>query len=269
MDILEKIVSKKRQEIETAKSVHTIQKLEKSSNFSRPILSLSHALTSTNSVGIIAEFKRKSPSLGWININASVEKITAGYVNAGASALSILTDNQFFGGSNEDLIRAKESNPCPILRKEFIIDEYQVIETKSIGADAMLLIAATLKPDKLKTLCNFAKSLGLEVLVEVHNLKELESNLDCNADIIGVNNRNLKTFEQSISVSKQLASHIPNKFVKISESGIESPENVIELKEYGYNGFLIGQTFMKNENPENAAMNFIIQLSTLQNSNKV
>jgi indole-3-glycerol phosphate synthase len=207
--------------------------------------------------GIIAEFKRKSPSKGMINGSASVEQVSIGYMQAGASALSILTDKEYFGGSNEDLKVVRKYNFCPILRKDFVVDEYQIIEAKSIGADCVLLIAAALDPGKLKFLAAFAKSLGLEVLLEVHDGEELDRCLNDHVDLVGINNRNLKTFEVSLDTSLNLINKIPSNFVKISESGISDPNTMIELKKAGFDGFLIGENFMKSARPEQAAYNFI------------
>jgi indole-3-glycerol phosphate synthase len=185
-------------------------------------------------------------------------------MQAGASALSVLTDKQFFGGTNEDLVTVRKFNFCPILRKDFTIDEYQIIEAKSIGADAILLIAAVLDPKQSKALALFAHSLGLEVLLEVHNEDELKRNLEVGADLIGVNNRNLKTFEVSIEISKQLATLIPDSVVKVSESGISDPRTIVELRRFGYEGFLMGENFMKHSSPEVAAMEFVEELNKVQ-----
>lgn len=261
MDILEKIIAHKVKEVEDRKSLFPEKLLEQSLYFEGQPISLKKYLLREDMSGIIAEFKRKSPSKGMINAHAKVEKTTIGYMQAGASALSVLTDSEFFGGKSEDLSTARKFNFCPVLRKDFIIDEYQIIEAKSIGADAILLIAAALEPQQLKSLAAFAKGLGLEVLMEVHNQEELENNLNEHLDVVGVNNRNLKTFEVSTDISKSLASHIPDDFVKISESGISSPETIIDLRTYGYKGFLIGETFMKTARPEVTAREFIKQLS--------
>jgi indole-3-glycerol phosphate synthase len=185
-------------------------------------------------------------------------------MQAGASALSILTDTEFFGGSNEDLSTARKFNFCPILRKDFTVDEYQVIEAKSIGADSILLIAAALEPGRIKELAKFAQSLGMEVLLEVHDENELNVNLNAGADLIGVNNRNLKTFEVNIEISKKLGAKIPKEMVKVSESGIESPATIVELKEHGYEGFLMGQNFMQHSRPEKACKEFIDRLKELK-----
>ena len=181
-------------------------------------------------------------------------------MQAGASALSVLTDSKYFGGSKEDLMVARKFNFCPILRKDFVVDEYQIIEAKSMGADAILLIAAALDPKKLQALAKFAKSLQLEILLEVHNNKELQDNLNADVDLVGVNNRDLKTFVTDIEISKKLADKIPNQFVKVSESGIENTTTIIELKKFGYEGFLMGQNFMQHSRPEKACRDFINEL---------
>lgn len=260
MNILDQIIEHKRKEVEEQKRLYPVTVLEQSLYFSRLPVSMKEYIQREDKTGIIAEFKRKSPSKGVINGKASVERTTVGYVEAGASALSVLTDKQFFGGSNEDLMTARKVNSSPIIRKDFTIDEYQIIEAKSIGADAILLIAAVLEPNRSKELAALAHSLGLEVLLEVHDEAELKANLESGADMIGVNNRNLKTFEVSIDVSKTLAPMIPDAVVKVSESGIFSPETILELRKYGYEGFLIGENFMKNNHPHTAAMEFMNEL---------
>jgi indole-3-glycerol phosphate synthase len=264
MNILDQILEHKRKEVDERKSLYPVKLLEKSIFFATPTVSLKKDITRKDKSGIIAEIKRKSPSKGVINPHVSVERISIGYMQAGASALSVLTDTHFFGGSNEDLMTARKFNFCPILRKDFVVDEYQITEAKSIGADAILLIAAALTPEKLKSLCSFAHRLGLEVLMEVHDEEELKNNLSAGVDLIGVNNRNLKTFELSIETSKRLAPLIPEGVVKISESGIESPQAIVELMKFGFEGFLIGQTFMQNSQPEKAAKDFIGELNKLK-----
>ena len=263
MDILDKIIAHKRAEVAERMALYPTRLLEKSIYFNSEPVSMKKYITRPDKSGIIAEFKRRSPSKGAINEYAQVEDTTIGYMQAGASALSILTDTEFFGGKNEDLVVARNFNFCPILRKDFIVDEYQIVEAKSIGADAILLIAAALKPEEVKRWAAFAKSLGLEVLMEVHNREELEANLHPEIDLIGVNNRNLKTFETSVELSKELAEHIPADFVKVSESGIDDPELVADLKDYGYEGFLIGEYFMKQGQPAHAAQQFISKLKSL------
>lgn len=263
MNILDKIIERKKIEVSDRKSLYPVKLLEQSIFFPSPTVSLKKYVLREDKTGIIAEFKRKSPSKGIINAHASVERTTIGYMQAGASALSVLTDKEFFGGATEDLITARKFNFCPILRKDFTIDEYQIIEAKSIGADAILLIATVLSPAQSKSLASFAHSLGLEVLLEVHDEEELLANLEVGADLIGVNNRNLKTFEVSIDVSKKLASIIPDTFVKVSESGISSPDTIAELYKYGYRGFLMGENFMKHSRPEVEAMEFMDNLRKL------
>jgi len=192
-----------------------------------------------------------------------LKKTSIGYMQAGASAISVLTDKNFFGGSSEDLMTPRKFNFCPILRKDFTIDEYQIIEAKSIGADAILLIAAALEPKKLQELSLFAKSFGLEVLLEVHDKEEMLANMDAHADLIGVNNRSLQTFEVSISVSKEVAPFIPKDAVKVSESGISKPETIVELRQHGFEGFLMGENFMKHSEPEKAAREFVDALNKI------
>lgn len=227
MNILDQIIEFKRKEVAERKSLYPVHLLEQSIHFSSPTISLREYLLREDKSGIIAEIKRKSPSKGVINGDVSIEQVSVGYIQAGASALSILTDKEFFGGSNADLTTARKFSYCPILRKEFVIDEYQITEAKSIGADAILLIAAVLSPEEIVRFTTFAHSLNLEVLMEVHNELELKSNLSAGVDLIGVNNRNLKTFELSIETSKRLAPMIPDHVIKVSESGIESPDAII------------------------------------------
>jgi indole-3-glycerol phosphate synthase len=260
MNILDTIIEHKRKEVSDRKSLYPVKLLEQSIFFSSPTVSLKKYVQRKDKTGIIAEFKRKSPSKGIINAHASAERTTIGYMQAGASALSVLTDRHFFGGTNEDLVLVRKFNFCPIIRKDFTIDEYQIIEAKSIGADAILLIAAVLTSEESKALAAFAHRLGLEVLLEVHDEDELKKNLEVGADLIGVNNRNLKTFDVSIDVSKRLASLIPAGVVKVSESGITSVDTIVELRQYGYEGFLMGENFMKHSRPEVAAMEFMNDL---------
>lgn len=268
MSILEEILMHKSREVDDRKALVPMRVLESSYYFERQPVSMRAALLDPDKSGIITEIKRKSPSRGVINSDISVVKVSTGYARAGASAISVLTDTKFFGGSNEDLMSVREFNECPILRKDFVIEEYQIVEAKSIGADAILLIAAALEPLQLKKLCDFAHSLRLEVLLEVHNEHELAANLDAGADMIGVNNRNLKTFELNVDLSRKLAPAIPDSMMKVSESGIESPDVILDLKKHGFRGFLIGQTFMQAENPELAAVEFISQLNALERARK-
>lgn len=260
MTILDKIINDKKREVVLKKQLIPIAQLENSVLFGARTYSLSKNLRN-NLVGIIAEHKRRSPSKSVISNNFSVEEVVIGYQNAGVSGISVLTDGKYFSGALDDLLLAKASVNVPLLRKEFIIDEYQILEAKAHGADAILLIAAVLTREEIKQLSEFAHSLGLEVLLEVHNTEELDKAIMPSLDMIGVNNRNLKTFEVSLDFSKELAEHIPNDFVKVSESGISSTEAIKELQSYGYQGFLIGEHFMKTEHPGLAAKEFIKTLS--------
>jgi indole-3-glycerol phosphate synthase len=261
MNILDEIVAFKHKEIARSKELRPVKALERASYFTRPTISLRDSVLDKNRHGIIAEFKRKSPSKGIINGDAKVGEVTKGYFDAGVSGISVLTDQNYFGGSNEDLIQTREQVRGPILRKEFIVDEYQIIEAKSIGADAILLIAASLSNQIMRQFCKTAKSLGLDVLLEVHNEEELNKSLDVDADLIGVNNRDLKTFRVSIEVSKKLIQKIPKQVPAVSESGIENPATIKDLKLIGFSGFLIGQSFMQTNDPGKACADFIKQLS--------
>jgi indole-3-glycerol phosphate synthase len=262
MNILDRIILDKRREVILKKSIIPVSQLEASIFFEKNTISLSANLKNSTS-GIIAEHKRRSPSKSEINYGFTVEEVVKGYADAGACGISVLTDQKYFGGSLDDLLLARASVNIPLLRKEFIVDEYQILEAKAHGADLILLIAAVLTRDEIKFLSEFAKDLGLEVLLEVHNLEELEKSIMPTLDMIGVNNRNLKTFEVSLDFSKELADKIPNDFVKISESGISSIEAIHELKPYGYKGFLIGENFMKTENAGLSAKEFIQKISPL------
>lgn len=259
MTILDKIIIDKKREVELKKSIIPVSQLENTQLFGSKTVSLSKNLRNSMS-GIIAEHKRRSPSKSIINQNFTVEEVVKGYENAGVCGISVLTDSKYFGGSLDDLLLARASVNVPLLRKEFIIDEYQILEAKAHGADGILLIAAVLTKGEIKQLSEFAQSLALEVLLEVHNLEELQKSIMPSLDMIGVNNRNLKTFEVSLDFSKELAVHIPTEFVKVSESGISSIEAIKELKPYGYQGFLIGENFMKTDNAGQAASAFISKL---------
>jgi|SRR5690554_204371 len=263
MNILEKIVAHKQKEVDERKSMVPVKLLERSVYFNSQVVSMKKYVTDPEKTGIIAEFKRKSPSKGMINVSSSVEQTSIGYMQAGASALSILTDKEFFGGTNEDLTLARRFNFCPILRKDFVVEEYQIVEAKSIGADCILLIAAVLEPGRLKELAQFAHQMGLEVLMEVHDGEELNRSVNEHLDLVGVNNRNLKTFDVSLETSLELVDKIPSEFLKISESGISSPSTLLKLKAAGFDGFLIGENFMKSSRPHQAAYNFMNEFRSL------
>ena len=256
MKILDKIVEDKKIEINKLLSNSSVSKLENSHLFSRKCISLKESIKNNNS-GIICEFKRRSPSNQNINYTSSLSDVVSGYEEAGAAGLSILTNKEYFDGDTQDIIDIRDISNLPILRKEFIISEYQVIEAKSIGSDAILLIASILSEEEIIGYSSLAKSIGLEVLLEIHSEDELYKISGEDIDIVGVNNRNLDTLEIDLNNSIELYGKIPSKFVKISESGISEVESILKLKEVGYNGFLIGEKFMKTNNPMESAYDFI------------
>jgi len=258
MNILEEIIEYKKEEVKSRKAIVKAADLEKRELFSRTVLSLKDFLLDRSRTGIIAEFKRRSPSKGVINPDVDVLEVTKGYTENGASCLSVLTDEHFFGGSDDDLIKAR-INEIPILRKDFIIDEYQLIEAKSIGADVILLIAACLTVAEVKRLASFAKNLGMEVLLELHAEEELDHMCD-DTNVIGINNRNLKTFDVDIERSLRMAERIPFPKFKIEESGISSVNDILLFKKHGFQGFLIGENFMKATDPTIAFAEFVKQL---------
>ncbi len=264
MNILDQIVADKHKEIQERKELFPVKLLEQSQYYVGNPVSLKKYIRRADKLGIIAEIKRKSPSKGVINPKVDIERTSIGYMQAGASGLSVLTDNKYFGGKSEDLSEARKFNFCPILRKDFVLDEYQIIEAKSIGADVILLIAAILTPEQVKSLAAFAHSLGLEVLLEVHNEEELQAFICPEVDLLGVNNRNLDTFQTSVETSRQLANSIPDDFVKVSESGINDPQVVSDLMDHGYEGFLIGEYFMQHGLPSSACSTFIKQIKSLR-----
>ena len=260
MNILDKIVADKSVEVKLRKQLIPISQLEQSVLFNRETISLAKKLKNSTT-GIIAEHKRRSPSKSVINQNLNVFDFAKGYEKAGVCGMSVLTDAKYFGGSLDDLLTARASCNLPLLRKEFIIDEYQILEAKAYGADVILLIAAILTKEGIKTFSRLAKSLNLDVLLEVHNEEELQKSIMPSLDMLGVNNRNLKTFEVSLDTSKKLSQLIPNDFVKVSESGISNIEAIKELQPFGYKGFLIGENFMKTENAGKSAEEFINKLN--------
>ena len=257
-NILEKIVANTRLEVEARKSAKPLARIESECSDHLPLSLATHLAQSPT--GIIAEFKRKSPSLGWIKQDGRPDHIPLAYQKAGATAVSILTDKEFFGGEASYIVEARKSLTIPILRKDFIVDPYQVYEAKSIGADAILLIAACLSKDECRSLAALAADLRLDVLLEVHDEREAE-HFCHGVTAIGVNNRNLKTFVTNIAVSKRLASYLPHEVVRVSESGLARPEHIAELREYGYRGFLMGETFMKTPSPGQALQTFISSLA--------
>jgi indole-3-glycerol phosphate synthase len=256
MKILDNIISDKKIEIETLSKVVSISDLEKQKDFTKQSKSLKESIKKSKS-GIICEFKRKSPSNEKINYKSNISEVINGYEKAGAVGVSILTNKKYFDGSLSDINEVKNSIDIPILRKEFIISEYQIVESKSIGADAILLIASILDKEEIKNYSSLAKSLGLEVLLEIHSIDELNKISNTDVDIIGVNNRNLDTLDINIENSIEMFENIPSEFIKISESGISKVSDIIELKNCGFDGFLIGESFMKTEDPGLSLSKFI------------
>jgi len=261
MTILDQIMASKSREVEVLKDERPLRLLEQSPDFSRDTFSLKQSILDPAKTGIIAEFKRRSPSKGLINGEAMVAEVTSGYALAGASGLSILTESVYFGGADEDLRNAR-FNELPILRKDFIMDEYQVVEAKALGADVILLIAACLEPARVKLLASLAHSLGLEVLLELHDEAELD-HMNAYTDIVGINNRNLRTFEVDMDKSIMMAEKIGKAAIRVAESGISGPEDVIRFREYGFEGFLIGERFMRENDPATAFADFVTCLKQL------
>lgn len=259
MNILEKIVQKKREWVAQQKAKTPLEKVMQRSDYRRTTFSLLDKVRSSNNAAIIAEFKRKSPSKGNIFEQADVVQVTTAYQKAGASAISILTDHEFFGGADQDLIDARVHLSIPILRKDFVVDAYQIHETKALGADIILLIAAYLSTDEVKLFSELAKSLGLEVLLELHDEAEL-GHICSTVDFVGINNRSLKTFDVDIQRSLAMAAAIPDSFCKVAESGINDPEQIRLFKSNGFEAFLIGEYFMKTHQPGVALEKLIQQI---------
>ena len=262
MNILDTIVAKKIKEVRAAKKqpLFGLEKYEK-----RTPISLRKVFAEKRLMGLIAEFKRHSPSKGTINGTSKVKDVTQGYVGAGATALSVLTDKDFFGGSLEDLMIAREANPnTPILRKDFIVDTFQISEAKRCGADVILLIAECLTATQVADYAAFAKDLGLSVLLEIHNEEQLEK-YTTNIDALGINNRDLKTFKVSVEHSLKLLAKLPTETINISESGISDPSTAVRLIEAGFNGLLIGEQFMKSQDPAAACDEFVGEVMRFHN----
>lgn len=266
MNILDNIISVKKEEVREKKALVPVSELENFPYFKSACNSLVSQLLVEGSTGIIAEFKRKSPSKGIINDKVEIGPVVESYDAHGAAAISILTDENFFGGSNDDVMYARSIVQVPILRKDFVIDEYQLVEAKAIGASVILLIAACLSPQRVQELALFAKKLGLEVLLEIHDDTELQHICE-EVDIVGVNNRDLKTFTVDVQRSIELAEKIPAEKIKISESGISDVDTIIRLMSYGYKGFLIGENFMKQPDPSIAFADFVNQLKAKLHEN--
>lgn len=258
--ILDKIVANRREEVLKQKELVSLAEIESKTDFSMARNSLSARLSAFGNSGVIAEFKRRSPSKGVINDRVQPEIVTSGYVDAGASGLSVLTDSHFFGGSSADFIAARNANPfTPLLRKDFMVDEYQLFESRLLNADIILLIAAVLGKEEICRFTSIAHELGMEVLLELHDESEIER-IDKNVDMIGINNRNLKDFNVDMDRSLKLFDQLPAEMIKISESGLSNPETVDFLRRHGFHGFLMGENFMKTENPALTCAKFISKL---------
>lgn len=254
MNILEQIIARKKEELQTSKSKIALAKLKDSDFFGRETVSLKDSVK--NKSGIIAEFKRKSPSKGIINDRSEILEVTKSYETFGASGISILTDRDFFGGSFQDILKVRNEIKIPLLRKDFMIDEYQFYEAKSMGADVILLIAACLSPSQAEEFAHLSQELGLEVLLEIHTEDELQ-HFNKNIALVGINNRNLKDFKVDLQHSVKLKNQLPKDVLAVAESGIYSVEDFKFLREQGFDGFLMGEYFMKSENPGQAFENFV------------
>lgn len=257
-NILDRIVANKRREIELQKEKVSIDVLISRINDTTNLYPFRESLANS-STGIISEFKRKSPSRGWIFQDADIETVVPSYSINGASAISVLTDNEFFGGTFKDFELARSQTKTPLLRKDFMVDEYQFYQAKVLGANAVLLIAASLSVKEVKQFAMKSKELGMDVLLEIHNEKELQ-HINEYVDVVGVNNRDLTTFITDVKGSFELVDKIPSEFLKISESGISQPQTVKDLQAVGYKGFLMGENFMKTDDPGQALAQFIKEL---------
>jgi len=262
VNILETIIAYKKAEVAERKKNVTVQQLQQLPLFTNEAQSLKAFLKDKSKTGIIAEYKRKSPSRGIINNTATVEDVVRAYAEGGASGISVLTDTHFFGGDLMDLQKASFVN-VPLLRKDFTIDEYQLVEAKAYGASVILLIAACLTPQEVSALTKAAKNLGLEVLLELHDETELQ-HINPDVDLVGINNRNLKTFSVDLQQSVQLAGQVGDGFLKIAESGISNVDNIHYLRQYGFDGFLIGENFMKENDPGAAFKTFAESLTAIK-----
>lgn len=254
MNILDKIITTKKQEITALKKLKSLSELKDSEFFGRKTFSLKQNLKTKS--GIIAEFKRKSPSKGIINAHSEIKDVVKSYENNGASAISILTDQEYFNGRSADILAVRNSVEIPILRKDFMVDEFQFYEARALGADVVLLIAACLSPAQVHEFTELSHLLGLEVLLEIHTEEEL-GHFNQNIDLVGINNRNLKNFEVDLQHSVDLKNLLPENVLSVGESGIYSKEDFIFLKDKGFDGFLMGEYFMKNENPGEAFAEFV------------
>ena len=255
MNILDRIVARKKEEVRAAKEKVSVRELQYYRHFQAPVVSMKQKLTENEEFPVIAEFKRRSPSKGDIHPDAKVKEIIPGYTKAGVSGISVLTDKDFFSGSNDDLSKARDLTDVPIIRKEFIIDPYQVYEAKAIGASTILLIASILTKQQALDLATLANYLGMEILMELHDRSEKDK-LNLYVDMVGVNNRNLKTFDVNMQNAIDMAASLPEEMLPIAESGIHSAGDILHLKDAGFKGFLMGEFFMKHDDPAGACREF-------------
>ena len=259
MDVLSEIIAKKRERVEEAKKTAPLERL-RSDAVAKRTSSTPHALRralQTDGINIIAEFKRRSPSKGVIRAGADLPSIVRSYQTGGAIALSVLTEEDYFDGSLTDLRTVKSSVALPVLRKDFLFDEYQIHEAAAAGADAILLIVAALDDQQLKSLRRLAEDeLGMDALVEVHNQEEMDRAASCGAKLVGVNNRNLRTFAVSLETSVKLSRRAPRNALLVSASGLNEGADLRRLREHGFHGFLIGESLMRATNPETVLRNF-------------
>ena len=266
-DILQTIVEQKHKEVEFLQSQYSIADLKQQKHFQRACYSAKSAINKEKASGIIAEFKRQSPKKGPINPNANIKPVLESYQQANASVISVLTDKYFFGAKDSDFENARACLRIPLLRKDFLVHPYQVYQSKAMGADLILLIAAILTIDEVKTMSQLAKELGMEVLLEIHDESEL-NHINSHIDLVGINNRNLKDFSVDLNHSIKLSEQIPSEFIKVAESGISGEDDIQHLKTNGFQAFLIGEYFMKHEHPGQACSDLIMQISKKDKSCK-
>ncbi|MCB0479304.1 MAG: indole-3-glycerol phosphate synthase TrpC [Crocinitomicaceae bacterium] len=265
MKLLDKIIQTKRGEVSTRMNQTSLQEIQERENYARSCYSMKQSIL--EGTGIIAEFKRQSPSKGIIHENADPKQISEAYFRTGVSGISVLTDGQYFGGADRDFTDVRNQVSVPLLRKDFIIDSYQIHESKALGADVILLIARILTPDLVQEFTEIAHNLGMEVLLETHAKTEIASHYFNEIDLIGINNRDLDTFQVDIDRSILLAQQLPEDTVKIAESGLSDPETVLKLRNNGFDGFLMGEVFMKEKNPGQACKKFLEQLNPIAYEN--
>jgi indole-3-glycerol phosphate synthase len=258
-NILDKIVQQKLAEVVIQKELVPIPQLMEQANFKRTCFSAKESIRKPGASGVIAEFKRQSPSKGVINGRAKPQEVVKAYQQAGVSMVSVLTDEVFFGAQTRDFELARKTLSIPLLRKEFIVDAYQIYQSKAMGADVILLIAAILTPQRCKDFAFIAKDLGMEVLLELHDESELD-HVNQYVDLVGINNRNLKDFSVDTDRSIQLAAKLPADLIRVAESGLDSEEVVQKMKANGFQAFLMGEHFMKTDSPGNACKQFILQM---------